>query len=147
MISLDANLLLYAFNEDSPKHEAAFRFLGRLAQDADVGISEFILAEFYTLLRNPAVLVAPLSPADAVRVVEHYRRHSKWALLGFAPDTVGLHTELWALARRSDFSRRRIYDARTALTLRRQGVTDFATANVKDFKGFGFRRVWNPLET
>jgi hypothetical protein len=33
------------------------------------------------------------------------------------------------------------------LTLRRQGVTDFATANVKDFKGFGFRRVWNPLET
>ena len=23
---------------------------------------------------------------------------------------------------------------------------DFATANVKDFKGFGFRRVWNPLE-
>jgi uncharacterized protein len=147
MTSLDANLMLYAFNEDSPKHEAAFRFLGQLAQDDEVAISEFILAEFYTLLRNPAVLVAPLSPADAVRVVEHYRRHSKWALLGFTPDTVGLHTELWALARRADFGRRRIYHARTALTLRRHGVTDFATANVKDFKGFGFRRVWNPLET
>jgi len=146
MTSLDANLLLYAFNEDSPKHDAAFRFLGKLSQNDDVAISEFILAEFYTLLRNPTVLVEPLTPADAVRVVEHYRRHSKWALLGFPPDTVGLHTELWTLAKRADFSRRRIYDARTALTLRRQGVTDFATANVKDFKGFGFRRVWNPLE-
>ena len=146
MTSLDANLLLYAFNEDSPKHDAAFRFLGKLSQNDDVAISEFILAEFYTLLRNPTVLVEPLTPADAVRVVEHYRRHSKWALLGFAPDTVALHTELWTLAKRADFSRRRIYDARTALTLRRQGVTDFATANVKDFKGFGFRRVWNPLE-
>jgi uncharacterized protein len=146
MISLDANLLLYAYNEDSPNHEAAFQFLGQLAQTDDVAISEFVLTEFYTLLRNKAVLVAPLSPADAVRVVEHYRKHSKWALLGFAPDSVGLHTDLWSLARRADFSRRRIYDARTALTLRRQGVTDFATANVKDFKGFGFRRVWNPLE-
>lgn len=146
MTSVDANLLLYAYNEDSPKHGAAFQFLRQLAQNDNVAISEFVLTEFYTLLRNPAVLVEPLSPADAVRVVEHYRRHSKWALLGFAPDSVGLHTELWVLARRADFSRRRIYDARTALTLRRQGVTDFATANVKDFKGFGFRRVWNPLE-
>ena len=102
MISVDANLLLYAYNQDSPKHEAAFRFLGQLAQNDDVAISEFVLTEFYTLLRNPAVLVAPLSAGDAVRAVEHYRRHSKWALLGFAPDSVGLHTELWSLARRAD---------------------------------------------
>jgi hypothetical protein len=33
----------------------------------------------------------------------------------------------------------------TALTLTAQGVDDFATVNVKDFTGLGFRRVWNPL--
>jgi len=27
-----------------------------------------------------------------------------------------------------------------------QGVTEFATLNVKDFQGLGFQRVWNPLE-
>ena len=36
-------------------------------------------------------------------------------------------------------------DARLALTLRHHGVTEFATANLKDFEGFGFAKVWNPL--
>jgi hypothetical protein len=26
-----------------------------------------------------------------------------------------------------------------------QAVTEFATVNVKDFEGLGFRKVWNPL--
>ena len=26
-----------------------------------------------------------------------------------------------------------------------QGVTEFAMVNVKDYEGFGFRKVWNPL--
>ena len=26
-----------------------------------------------------------------------------------------------------------------------QGVKELATTNVKDFQGFGFERVWNPL--
>lgn len=33
-----------------------------------------------------------------------------------------------------------------ALTVRHHGVTEFATTNVKDFKGFRFVRVWNPIE-
>lgn len=42
-------------------------------------------------------------------------------------------------------ARRRIYDTRTALCLKAFGVTELATANVKDFGEFGFLRVWNPL--
>ena len=66
-------------------------------------------------------------------------------LLGFDPDRPGLHDELWGLAAETSFARRRIYDARLALSLRRQGVTELATANVKDFQDFGFARVWNPV--
>ena len=40
---------------------------------------------------------------------------------------------------------RRIYDARLALCLLAHGVREFATVNVKDFAGLGFRRVFNPL--
>jgi hypothetical protein len=44
------------------------------------------------------------------------------------------------------FARRRAYDLRIALSLVRQGVTEFATTNTKTFAGFGFTRVWNPVE-
>lgn len=38
-----------------------------------------------------------------------------------------------------------LFDARLALTLRHHGVTELATCNTKDFQGYGFTRVWDPL--
>src|SRR5690606_23238700 len=115
-------------------------FLTELTPNSNVAISELVLVEFYTLLRNPAVLVRPLEASEAVQVVNSYRRHPHWMLLGFDPDSVGLHEALWTFAADEQFARRRIYDARLALSLRRQGVTEFATANVRDFQSFGFDR-------
>ena len=145
MTSVDANILLYGVNPASPFHERARSFLEELAPRDDVAVSELVLVEFYTLLRNPAVLVRPLSAPAAVKVVDAWRRHPRWTLLGLDVDSVPLHEELWRRAAAADFARRRIYDARLALALRRQGVTAFATANVRDFSGFGFERVWNPV--
>ena len=146
MTSLDANLLLYCYSEASPFHEKSKDFVESMTAHTDVAVSEFVLVEFYTLLRNPAVLAKPLGAAEAVEVVQAYRHHPHWMLLGFDPDSVGLHDALWPLVSQKSFARRRIYDARLALCLLRQGVTAFATANVKDFEEFGFNRVWNPLE-
>jgi toxin-antitoxin system PIN domain toxin len=143
--SFDANLLLYCYSQASPFHRQAREFIERLTSDRDVALSELVLVEFYTLLRNPAVLARPLKPQEAVEVVATYRRHPNWMILGFDPDSVGLHDELWSVAASKAFARRRIYDARLALSLRRQGVTEFATANVAHFEGFGLARVWNPL--
>ncbi len=147
MLSIDTNILLHGFNEDSPRQEAAIRWLESLAFDEDVAVSELILAEFYGLLRNPAVLKYPLAADEAVEVVQVYRNHPRWRLIGLPAESRALHDILWKKARAKDFAFRRLYDARTALTLIAQGVTEFATANAKDFVGLGFRRVWNPLET
>lgn len=38
-----------------------------------------------------------------------------------------------------------LFTQSTALALHAFGVTEFATANVKDFEGLGFARVWNPV--
>jgi toxin-antitoxin system PIN domain toxin len=146
MLSIDTNLLFHAFNEDSPSHAAAYAWLGSLQGDDEVAISEFILAELYGLLRNPAVLKQPLDADEAVEVIETYRRHPRWRLIGFPVESRPLHDALWQKARRKDFAFRRLYDARSALTLTAQGVTEFATVNVKDFEGLGFRKVWNPLK-
>ena len=145
MLSIDTNLLLHGLNVDSPAHAAAHAWLTAIAQEEQVAISELILAELYGLLRNPAVLRQPLSAPEAVDVIQVYRSHPRWRLIGFPGESRPLHEALWRLARGRDFAFRRVYDARTALTLTAQGVEDFATVNVKDFTGLGFRRVWNPL--
>ena len=67
MLFIDANLLLYAFNSASPWHDAARDWLTSIQRDEDVAISEFILAELYGLLRNPAVLKHPLPAEEAGR--------------------------------------------------------------------------------
>ncbi len=145
MLSIDANLLLYSYSESSPFHQAARGFIEEVSSREDVALSEFILTELYLLLRNPAVFSHALAAPEAVAVIQHFRRHPRWKVLGFPPSSRELHTELWKQASAPDFARRRIYDTRTALSLRAFGVTDFATANLKDFQGFGFAKVWNPL--
>jgi toxin-antitoxin system PIN domain toxin len=147
VISLDSNLLLYAYALNLPEHARAREFVESLAAREDVAISEFVLVEFYRLLRLPVLHAHPLSAAQAARVIQTYRRHPRWSVVGFPEgNSSGIHAELWRLAAHPGFAYRRIFDARLALVLRHHGITDFATANVKDFEGFGFARVWNPLE-
>ena len=145
MLSIDANLLLYAFNNASPWHDSSRAWLTSIAGDEDVTISELILAEFYGLLRNPAVLKRPLPADEAVGVIQTYRTHPRWRLIGFPTESRPLHDTLWQKARANAFAFRKLYDTRSALTMTAQGVTEFATVNVKDFEGLGFRKVWNPL--
>jgi len=147
MLSIDANILLYACSQAAPEHDRALAFITAQSRNKNVALSEFVLAEFYLLLRNPAVLKKPLSAQDAVQTIQRYRQHPIWKTLGFPPTSREIHTNLWHQAATPGIARRRIYDTRTALCLRAFGVTEFATANVKDFDGFGFKRVWNPIST
>jgi uncharacterized protein len=145
MLSIDANILLYACNSASPWNAAAHAWLTSIQREENVAISELILAEFYGLLRNPAVLKHPLPADEAVEVIQAYRTHPRWRLIGFPIESRPLHDTLWQRARAKDLAFRKLYDARSALTMTAQGVTEFATVNVKDFEGLGFRKVWNPL--
>ena len=145
MISLDTNILLPAVVSGDANHSRAAAFLESLQERSDVVIGEFILLELYVLLRNPAVLARPLAPAAAADVCEAFRRHPRWQVIGFPTDSRVFHDTLWPKLREDGFARRRAYDWRAALILIRQGVTEFATVNEKDFRDFGFKRVWNPL--
>ncbi len=145
MLSIDTNILFYALNGDSPRNETARSFLLSVQENDRVVLSELVLVELYGLLRNPAASPRPLSAAHAAEVVSRLRNHPKWRLVGFTLTSRGLHDRLWLHAAQPNFAFRRIYDARLALTLLDHGVTEFATANVRDFEGLGFEKVWNPL--
>jgi hypothetical protein len=52
---------------------------------------------------------------------------------------------VWEAAARPGVARRHVFDARLAHTLLDSGVTELATRNTRDFDGFGFARVFDPI--
>lgn len=72
---IDANLLLYATDASSPRHEAARSWLGRLlSSDETVGFAWVVLLAFLRLSTNRQVFERPLSPDRALDVVESWLR-------------------------------------------------------------------------
>ena len=141
MISVDTNILLFSQNADCPENSQALEFLEAIAGREDVVICELVLVELYLLLRNPAVLTSPLTVSRAVVVCKAFRTNAKWRLVENAP----VMSAVWEAAGTEQFARRRIIDLRLARTLQHHGVSQFATANIKDFLDVGFDRVWNPV--
>lgn len=146
MTSIDTNILLNAFSEHAVGHPKAMTFMNSITLRNDIVLCEFVLAEFYQLLRNPAVLPHALNNTEACEVISTYRSHPHWQIVGYPPESKPLHDTLWKkIASTPNFARRRLFDLRIALILQSFGVTKFATANTKDFQNLGFKKVWNPL--
>jgi toxin-antitoxin system PIN domain toxin len=141
VISVDTNILLYNCNPFSQWHNTAESFLNDCARQTTIVISDLALAELYVLIRNPTVYQPPLSAKQAYDVIRSILQNPYVIRVENAP----IMDQVWEIAKDDRFARRRIYDVRLALTLQHHGVTHFATANVRDFQGLGFERVWNPL--
>ena len=137
MISIDTNILFHAWARDSSNHEPALEWINSIKNDTGIAVSEFVRTEFYRLLRNPVLLKHPLSGAKAVDVIQSYREHPRWRLIGFPNGGRTFHEQIWEKARERGFAFRRIYDVRFGFTLIAQGVTELATVNVKDFQTLG----------
>ena len=142
MISVDTNILFYATFDDSIQYEKANGFLNELNNsESEVVLCELVLAELYILLRNPMVYKNPMTAKSAVAIIQNFRTHPRWRIVENAP----VMEKVWELAATPSFARRRLFDIRLALTLQHHRITEFATANTKDFNGLGFNKVWNPL--
>ena len=142
MLSIDTNILFYSMVKTASYHDAACSYLEGLGDCTDVAIAELVLVELYLLLRNPKLLSSPLGASEAVRVCDIFRKHPSWQLI----ENADIMDSVWKTASQHGFARRRIIDLRLAKTLQAHGVTEFATANEKDFQNFGFDKVWNPLK-
>ena len=105
MISIDTNILFHAFNADSPLNGRAYDWLADRGDSEHVAISEFVLAELYRLVRNPVTARAgALSAHAAIQLIEAYRHHPRWMLIGFSAHSRSLHDRLWKEAARSGFA-------------------------------------------
>ncbi len=131
MISFDTNLLLYAFNSDCQENGRALEILQQFQDSQEVALCDLVLVELYILLRNPAVLSAPLGAKQAVEVCQAWRSNPRWMVIESAP----VMEKVWEFATRQSLGRRQIIDARLALTLRHHGVSTF----VLGLNGCGIR--------
>ncbi len=144
MTSCDTNILFPACNSASPHHDSAREFLAGFSKRDDFCLCEQVLLELYCLLRNPTVCPQPLSAPKTVAVIHAFRSNPKWRVVDVVLGSE-MVAKAWEHAAKPNFAYRSIFDARLATTLRHHGVTHFATRNLKDFKSFGFDRVWDPL--
>lgn len=143
MTAVDTNLLFAWLNRDHAWHAPAAAWMNGQAANPEIVLCELCLVELYGLLRNPSVVRRPLDSPAAVALIQRLRGHPHWELVDYPG---GVMSSVWTAASVAGFPRRRIYDARLAQALLHHGVDELATTNVKDFVGFGFLRVWNPLE-
>lgn len=72
---LDANLLLYAVNEDAPLHRKARPWLEAvLSGDETIGFAWNVILAFLRLSTRPTVFARPLQTAEAFRLAELWIR-------------------------------------------------------------------------
>lgn len=142
MISFDTNVLFPALEARHPDHRRARVFLEGLPAGS-VAICELVLTEVYVMVRNPTIARRPLGPSEATALIHTLRTNPAWRLVDYPG---GIMDRIWQAAGEPGFARRHVFDARLGLTLLHHGVTELATANVKDFAGLGFERVFSPLE-
>jgi uncharacterized protein len=144
MNSLDTNILIYATNEDAPEHAKAQKVVGKLLATPDEWIlADQVLFEFYRALRNPAVIENPASAPDALGMVNFYREQAGCQRCCFELE---MWRQLELHLKSNRFEAKRTFDAVLAVTLIGNAVQVFYTRNTKDFKGFGFRSVINPID-
>ncbi len=142
MILIDANLLLYAYDDHSPHHAAARRWLERtLSGPEPAALSWTILLTFLRLATDPRVFQQPLSMSRATEVVAGWLGSSRFTVLQAGE-------RHWEILRRTlidgQASGKLVMDAHLGALAIEHGAT-LASAD-RDFIRFPGLRILNPLQ-
>lgn len=134
---VDTNLLIYAINEDSPKHKLAKKFLGE--NKGILVISHQVIFEAIRVLTHPR-FSKPMKSQSAVKSILAIAAACQMTIPNYK-------TYYLALEFIKKFSLRgnRIFDAYLAATALTNGVYEIATDNTKDFKKFTEIKILNPF--
>ncbi|PWR00706.1 type II toxin-antitoxin system VapC family toxin [Leucothrix pacifica] len=141
MILVDANLLIYAINEDAPFHrEAKAWWENALSGNKVVGIPWVVSLAFLRITTNPRIFASPLSPEQAIAYMDEWLECPLTKL-------VSPGEQHWYILRNlllnSGMAGNLTTDAHIAALALEQGYTVYSADN--DFKRFAGIRHVNPL--
>jgi len=141
VILVDANLLIYAVDADSPHHRAARRWLEEtLSGETPVGLAWVVILAFVRITTRAEIVRRPLSPEMALAYVDEWLGQpfvrpvgpgkGHWAILRNLLSTTGMAGNLTS-------------DAHLAALALEGGWAVYSTDN--DFRRFPGIQVVNPL--
>ena len=141
MILVDANLLIYAIDADSPHHRASRSWFERaLSGTTWVGVPYIAALAFLRLTTRPGIMRRPLSSEQALAYVDSWLQQPYVAM-------VGPGEEHWPILRglllSSGMAGNLTSDAHVAALALEQGATVYSADN--DFKRFAGIKHVNPL--
>ncbi len=141
MILIDANLLIYAIDQDSPHHKPARKWVeDALSGPTTVGLSWGVILAFLRLTTRPGILKRPMSAETALDFVD------EWLSLP-AVETVVPGERHWQVFRNllqaAGTAGNLTSDAHLAALAIERGATVFSADN--DFARFPGLRHVNPL--
>ncbi len=142
MILVDANVLLYSYDEECPSHELARRWLEReLSSGRSVRFALVTLLAFIRIASDRRVFSFPMPGAEACRVVQTWLNLPAARLLQPGPRTWKI---LEDLCRSGQAAGPLVMDAHLAALAIEHGAT-IATTD-RDFARFSGVSFLNPLE-
>ncbi len=140
---LDANVLLYAYNADSPHHAACRAWLESALNDAEETVAfpwQSILT-FVRIATNPRAVKKPLTSEAACGFVRQWLEHPNVIALGYGERFWPLFCDRVTEAK---VSGPLVSDAALAAVASEQGATFCSTDN--DFRRFGKLKLIDPLQ-
>ncbi len=99
MIVPDVNLLLYAYDSESPFHRPAARWwTAQLSSVEPVGLCSVVIFGFLRLATHPRVFLHPLTVSEATRRIQSWLARPNARLLTAGPDQINSVCALLAAA-------------------------------------------------
>lgn len=140
--SIDVNILLYASDQASSRHEAAREFLARrVANPEPLYLTWPVLMAYLRIATHPRIFRNPLSPDEALGNIEALLAYPQVRVLAEEDGFLQVYRETTGhLKVRGNL----VPDAHVATLLRQHEVRRLYTLDA-DFKKFPFLETRNPL--
>lgn len=141
MMLIDANLLLYAYDESSEFHSPAHSWLEQQFAGKDLkALSWQSITAFVRISTNPRAYISPFTIAEAVKIVSEWLDHETIVVL----IPTNRHWQIFRdLLEQGQASGPLVMDAHLAALAIEHGATLCTTD--RDFSRFSGLRIYNPL--
>ena len=142
MITPDANIILYAYNEDAPQHSTAKKWLEeQLSLSVSFGLSWQVITAFLRISTNSRAFPQPFDLPEAIEIVEEWIALPNVEII---TPTVNHWTVFQNLIVEGQTKAALMMDAHLAALAIEYGAT-LATTD-SDFQKFSGLKIINPLE-